>query len=152
VRIVWSAPLASASQPDREPLQASGSFTDTSLCGFPIKVSYQVSGYIVNFFNQAGDQVREQIHAAEQDTFTAHGTTLVGDRYVYNLQARVSPTTGELLSQTSSGQLAKVRLPDGSLFMGAGRVDLLSPHEGLITEPDNGVSKNHDAFCSALSG
>jgi hypothetical protein len=59
---------------------------------------------------------------------------------------------GDLVKAHASGVLEKVRLPDGSTFMAAGRVDFLAATADFIVEPDSGVSKNLDAFCDALSG
>ena len=105
------------------------------------------------FFDQTGDLARIQAHITEQDTFSANGVTLVGEPYRY--LARILFSDGELVELISSGILEKVRLPDGSLFMAAGRVDVLAAIEAgveFIVVPDSGVSKNLDAFCAALSG
>ncbi len=54
--LATSAVEASAAvQPTKEPFHASATFTDTSICGFPIQVTIHASGFNISFFNDAGD-------------------------------------------------------------------------------------------------
>jgi len=140
---------ASAARPEKEYFTDSLSGTDTSLCGFPIDVSAQISGFFIDFFDQSGDLKRASLHIEEQDTFTANGTTLVSEPYTFNGQLRFSDD--ELVSFEIHGVHVKVRLPDGSIFMGAGSTDILARSLGFVAAPDHGVAKNQDAFCAALS-
>jgi len=141
---------ASAARPEKEYFTDSLSGTDTSLCGFPIDASLQFVGFEIDFFDQSGDLKRVAFHVEEQDTYTANGTTLVSEPYTFNGQLRFSDD--ELVSFEAHGILVKVRLPDGSIFMGAGSTDILArSSDEFIVAPDHGVAKNQDAFCAALS-
>ncbi len=140
---------ASAARPEKEYFTDSFGVTDTSLCGFPIDVSAQFSGFFIDFFDQSGDLKRAAFHVEEQDTFTANGTTLVSEPYTFNGQLRFSDD--ELVGFEIHGVHVKVRLPDGSIFMGAGSTDVIARSFGFIAAPDHGVAKNQDTFCAALS-
>jgi hypothetical protein len=87
--------------------------------------------------------------ATGQDTFTANGNTLVGEPY--RGTATFKFVDHELVEFTYVGVLEKVRLPDGSIFMAAGRIDLLLNEATFVFNPDHGVARNQDAFCAALS-
>jgi hypothetical protein len=103
-----SAPGAGAAGPEKVPFSGGGSVIDTDLCGFPIDISYEWSGFDLLFFDD-GDLVRIQSHARETDTVSANGVTLVGDPYTFNADIRFSD--GEVVDYDVSGQLSKVRLP-----------------------------------------
>jgi hypothetical protein len=75
---------------------------------------------------------------------------LVGEPYRFNVEAVVSDD--EPVQVHATGVLEKVRLPDGSMFIAAGRVDVLATDVEIIIEPDSGVLRNQEAFCAALSG
>jgi hypothetical protein len=47
--------------------------------------------------------------------------------------------------------LERVRLPDGSLFISAGRVDFTGNGPDFIVTPDNGATVNLAGFCAALA-
>jgi hypothetical protein len=145
-----SAPGAGAAQPVKQYFQETVVGTDTSLCGFPIQLSSQATGFAVLFSDPAGALVRIQEHVTGQDTFSANGVTLVGSPY--RSLGKLVFSGGQLVEFHASGVLEKVRLPDGSTFLAAGRVDVIAAHGGFIVDPDSGVVKNQDAFCAALSG
>jgi hypothetical protein len=51
-----------------------------------------------------------------------------------------------------SGVAVKVRLPDSSLFIAAGRSDFMAhPGAQFIIVPDHGMAVNLDGFCAALA-
>jgi hypothetical protein len=145
-----SATEAAADRPEKTHFSETDGFTDTSLCGFPIEIESQISGFEMAFTDKAGDLVRVQIHLTLQDTFSANGVTLAGEQY--RVLGKAIFQDGELVDFHASGVLEKVKLPDGSIFLGAGRVDVLASVVDFIVAPDNGVAKNQDAFCAALSG
>ncbi len=149
--LAMSAGAASAARPEKAHFEGVFDFTDTTLCDFPVELTVTYSIDDIAFFTKAGELRRVHTHVKEQDTFVANGTTLVGDTYTGNQVFLFSPT-GELTAAHFTGLLEKVRLPDGSIFMGAGRVDVLAADPGFIVAPDSGVAKNQDAFCAALSG
>ena len=144
-----SAGAAAGAPPERFSYEDAGTFTDTNLCGFPVEVTYQASVVGATFGDVDSGDIRLLIHAMQQDTFTANGTTLVGDPYRATRTQVIEDF--EVVSDTVRGVLEKVRLPDGSIFMGAGRTDFLAATVDFIAAPDNGVAKNQDAFCAALS-
>ena len=148
-----SATGASADRPEKAHFDFSVEYTNTSLCGFPIEIVSQGSGFDIFFTDKAGELARIQGHVTAQDTFSANGVTLVGERYRASAQLLFSD--GDLVEYRLSGVLEKVRLPDGSTFMGAGRIDVLAALGAgvdFLVEPDSGVVKNRNAFCAALSG
>jgi hypothetical protein len=57
---------------------------------------------------------------------------------------------GNIVSGQIAGVIVRIHLPDGSLFLSAGRV-ILHPNEPVfIFTPDLGRSANLSAFCGAL--
>jgi hypothetical protein len=143
------AVAASAASPSTFSFDVTDTFTDTSVCGFPVEVTNHTIGRTTQFSDVLEDGTgREVVHARAQDTWTANGTTLVGDWYRYTLT--VTWVDFEPVAATASGVINKTRLPDGSIFMGAGRINLLTA-VGYVVAPDHGVAKNQDAFCAALS-
>lgn len=87
---------------------------------------------------------------AEQDTFTGPtGETLTSDWYHYRISGRLDED-GNTISQTASGQIMVVRLPDGSIFRSAGLVRFDPLEDVFAITPDHGFSGDVDAFCAAL--
>lgn len=148
--VVMSAAGASAARPSKEPLEEAITSTVTSLCDFPIAVTSVISGTLTIFFGSTEGNDRVVFHSTGQDTFTANGTTLVGEPYTAKTTLQFS--NFELVAFHVVGVLEKVRLPDGSTFMGAGRIDVLTSTADFIVVPDQGVSRSQAAFCAALSG
>jgi hypothetical protein len=149
--LCMSATGAAADRPlkehfDDDPIEIS----NTSLCGFEIQIGIKFSAVETLFLDKAGDVVRAHVHGIEQDTFSANGVTLVGERYRFLIKTEF--VDGELVEAHGSGMFEKVRLPDGKIFMAAGRLDFLATTVDFIIDPDSGVLKNQDAFCDALSG
>ena len=58
---------------------------------------------------------------------------------------------GNLVHVYSTGVVVRMRLPDGTLFNAAGRVDSLNSTGPFTITPDVGHSGNVAAFCQALS-
>ena len=123
----------------------------TDLCGFAIEIASEFSGREILFFDCSDDLTRSQIHATQQDTFSANGKTLVGEPYTFNVTIEFAPN-GDFTRIDLRGVIEKVRLPDGSLFIGAGRTNFLTADSDFVVVPDNGASKNLDRFCAALAG
>jgi hypothetical protein len=145
-----SAAGAGASRPDKFTFEGGFSLPDTSICGFSVLVTETSSNVIIRHEGQAGTHVLA--HATVQDSFSANGVTLVGEPYRQTISLDFSPS-GDLEKAFTVGVYEKLRLPDGSLFIAAGRLDLLtSTQDQFILTPDNGVVRNQDAFCAALSG
>jgi hypothetical protein len=51
----------------------------------------------------------------------------------------------------TDGVLERVRLPDGSLFISAGRADFTGNGPDFTVTPDNGATVNLTGFCVALA-
>jgi hypothetical protein len=87
---------------------------------------------------------------AEQDTFTGPtGKTLTSDWYHYRISGRLDED-GDIISQTASGQIMVIRLPDGSIFRSAGLVRFDPLVQVFAITPDHGLTGDVDAFCAAL--
>ena len=143
---------ALADRPTRIPfegLTASGVLTD--VCAFPINVDATFSGTETDFVDQSGALTRIFIHQVEQDTFTANGRTLVGIPFTFNIEI-LFDSDGNVTHVFSSGLFETIPLPDGSLFISAGRADFtLHPGAAFLLSPDMGNPGNLAGFCAALS-
>jgi hypothetical protein len=115
-----------------------GPVTYYDICTFPVSVSGHVDLAITD-----SDQ-HFLAHVTEQNSYTANGHTLNGMKYSFTILA---DTHGE----QAAGLVEKVRLPDGSLFVGAGRVDFSLIHGDWVMVPDFGSSPHVDAFCAVLA-
>ncbi len=137
------------------PTRTAFTFTDTAVltdvCAFPVNVEFSISGSETDFFDQSGALTRIQIHNVEQDVFSANGKTLVGLPYTFNIQI-LFDGSGEITHVFASGQVSRVPLPDGSVFLTAGRADFAAhPDVTFLLQPDRGAQGNLAAFCAALS-
>jgi hypothetical protein len=101
------------------------------------------------FYDDDGLVSQRIFHATEQDTFSANGKTLAGDTYHFMFLAQFE--NGVRVDRNANGVLERVNLPDGSVFIIAGRVDI-SAGGGFIFTVDSGNSGNNlNEFCGALS-
>ena len=90
-------------------------------------------------------------HQVEQDTFTANGQTLVGDPFTAEFQL-LFDSGGSVIHAYATGLFETIHLPDGSLFVSAGRADFTQhPGVGFLLSPDMGNPGNLAGFCAALS-
>lgn len=123
----------------------------TDLCGFPVTLQSSVSGSTTYFFDRNGNLVRIQVHQVEQDTFSANGKVLEGEPFSANLEALID-ANGNISALSGTGVMEKIRLPDGSLFIGAGRLNYLNHPDALfVIAPDRGRSGNLEGFCAAVA-
>lgn len=124
----------------------------TDVCSFSVNIEPTVGGTQTLFVDTGGNLIRQRFHFVEQDTFTANGKTLVGIPFTFNLEF-LFDSSGNLLQFYADGIVEKIPLPDGSLFISAGRVDWTA-HPGVdwILSADNGNPGNVAGFCAALSG
>jgi hypothetical protein len=123
----------------------------SGVCPFDVNVQSVVSGFEIDYFDEAGNIVRAQIHQVEQDTFTANGKTLTGIPFTFNLDIRLD-SNGDVTSAVATGLVEKIVLPDGSLFVSAGWLDFADhPGVSFILSPDRGNPGNVAGFCAALS-
>ena len=148
--LVGMASPAQAAQPVRETVANTSTALVTSLCSFPVTVTFNSTAERQYFYDESGTLIRIAEHAIEQDTYTANGRTLTGDPYPYNVQARFDGA-GQLVQATASGLVSRVPLPDGSVFRAAGRIDFVAHGFEFVPAPDWGTPVNTAAFCAALS-
>ena len=142
---------ALADSPTRIPFTLTFNSVLTDVCAFSVNVESTVSGTEVDYRDQSGALTRIFAHQVEQDTFTANGRTLVGTPFMFNVE-ELFDSDGNLTHVFTSGLVETIRLPDGSLFVSAGRTDFTQhPGVGFVLSPDMGNSGNLAAFCAALS-
>jgi hypothetical protein len=123
----------------------------TGVCPFDVDVDSVVSGFEIDYFDQAGNIVKAEIHQVEQDMFSANGKTLTGIPFTFNLDIRVD-SAGDTTSAVATGVVEKVPLPDGSLFVSAGWVNFVDhPGATFLLSPDRGAQGNVAGFCAALA-
>jgi len=118
-------------------------------CSFDIDVYTVINGTNKAFFDRNGLLTKERYHLTEQDVFTA-GNTLTGVPFTFNV-TWLYDSAGNLTNVYASGVAEKVRLPDGSLFISAGRIDFAAHgFPQFILTPDYGTTQNLEGFCAAL--
>jgi hypothetical protein len=123
----------------------------TGVCPFDVNVESVVSGFEIDYSDQAGNIVRAQLHQTEQDSFSANGKTLTGIPFTFNLDIRVD-SNGDTTSVVATGVVEKVPLPDGSLFVSAGWANFVDhPDVTFLLSPDRGAQGNVAGFCAALA-
>jgi len=123
----------------------------TDVCVFPVNVNGTVSGFEIDYRDQSGALTRSFIHQVEQDTFTANGKTLVGDPFTTEFNI-LFDSNGSVIHVYGTGLFETIPLPDGSLFISAGRADFTQhPGVGILLSPDMGNPGNLAGFCAALS-
>jgi hypothetical protein len=141
---------AAAVRPTRMAIDETVVTVVNDLCGFPVTVTSTQVGVETTFYDQNGTVTRIQAHAVEQDVFTANGQSLTGLPYTFNV--RVLFEDGELTHVYASGLVSRVPLPDGTMFLSAGRLDFAAhPGAEFLIVPDVGRSGNVAAFCAALA-
>ena len=144
-----SVQSAAAVPPTTTHHTVSGGFTlpAGTVCGFPIAADVVQEYTVTTFYDQAGSVTQRLTSGTEQDVFSANGNALVGDPYHFNFNQQYE--NGVQVSYTETGIAERVHLPDGGLFIIAGRVDVTS---AVIFSVDSGNSGNNvAAFCAALS-
>ena len=146
-----STSTALADKPPKYKYSWATTFSLTDVCSFDIKIDSTIAGTEIDFFDQSGDLTRIYMHQVEQDTFSANGKTLVGTPFTFNIQF-LFDSDRNITHIYANGIVERIPLPDGSLFISAGRLDYMA-HPGVyfILSPDHGNSGNIDAFCAALA-
>jgi hypothetical protein len=137
------------------PVKSSYSFTAdnvfTDVLPFPLEIYSVVSNTEIDYFDKNGTLTRSYIHSIEQDTFTANGKTLVGLPYTTDSE-QIFDGDGNLIHYYVSGGLEKIPLPDGTLFISAGRTDFTDhPDANFLLSPDKGNQGKLAALIAALS-
>jgi hypothetical protein len=122
----------------------------TDPCAFPVTEHATLSGTVIEFYDGNGALTMILAHVVEVDTMTANGKGLQG--LPYHINGRfLFDGDGNLTNQWDTGVYEKIVLPDGSLFVSAGRTDFVAHHVVSVLSPDKGNSGNVAAFCAALS-
>jgi hypothetical protein len=142
---------AAAVEPTREPIDQTVTSVVGDICSFPVTIIATLVGTETTFYDQNGAVTRIQIHVVEQDVFSANGKTLTGLPFTFNI--RVLFEDGEVTHVYASGLVERVPLPDGTVFLSAGRLDFAAhPGAEFRIVPDVGRSGDVAAFCAALAG
>jgi hypothetical protein len=142
---------AAAIEPTRVPIDDIVITEVTDICSFPVTITATVVGTETTFYDQNGEVTRQQIHIVEQDVFSADGETLTGLPFTFNIQVLFED--GEVTHVYASGLVERVPLPDGTVFLSAGRLDFVAhPGAEFRIVPDVGRSGDVAAFCAALAG
>jgi hypothetical protein len=137
---------AGANAPVKTSFSGSGSFPVNDLCPFVLIFSCVNQIDETTFSDNAGNITMIHDKITEQDTYTANGKTLTGDRYHANADTYFD--NGVVTKVVAEGVIERVHLPAGGVFTVAGRID---PFNGLAFAPDHGTAGNIDGFCTALS-
>jgi hypothetical protein len=142
---------AAAIEPTREPIDDTATSVLTDICSFPVTINATFVGTETTFYDQSGEVTRIQIHIVEQDVFSSDGESLTGLPFTFNIQVLFED--GEVTHVYASGLVERVPLPDGTVFLSAGRLDF-EAHPGVEFRivPDVGRSGDVAAFCAALAG
>lgn len=128
-----------------------GPTTIKGVCAFDFTVSSVIPITETDYFASNGAIARVSFHTVETDTFVGPGASLTTIPYTYEVEV-VFDAAGNLASVHSDGVVLKLVLPNGSLFLSAGRVDDLVQNVPFIFVPNFGRSGNMTAFCAALHG
>ena len=153
VLVVGAAVFASAAAADRPATfhyTTTGSAVLTDICAFPVTVDFTADVTETDFVDTNGNVTRVVLHLVEQDTFTANGNTLVGLPYTANLEI-LFDSSGNVTHIYGEGVAERIQLPNGSLFLTAGRSDFIGHPEGFVLVPDVGTPGDVTGFCAALS-
>jgi hypothetical protein len=123
--------------------------TIDDLCEFDVTWVGHLDGYF-RYVAMPDGTYLEVDNWAEQDTFTGPtGETLTSDWYHYRISGKLDEGCN-IISQTASGQIMVVRLPDGSIFRSAGLVRFDPQEDVFAITTDHGLSGDVEAFCAAL--
>jgi hypothetical protein len=119
-----------------------------ALCSFQIALVATQTFTTTTFFDDSGVISKRITEGTEQDTFSANGNSLQGDPYSFTFVSDF--VDGVRVSREGMGVAELVHLPDGGVFVVAGRVDALSGAP-IFTVDSGNSGTNLDAFCAALS-
>ena len=142
---------AAADKPTKSEFSFSVSSDINDVCSFQVTQASKVSITEIDFFDASGNLTRIDLHFVEQDTFTANGKILFGLPYAFN-DHLLFDSSGNVTQEFSEGVVEKVPLPDGSLFVSAGRIDWVDhPGAAVLLSPDMGNPGDVARFCATLA-
>jgi hypothetical protein len=149
--LVFATSTALAQKPVKTEYPASVYAVLNDVCSFPVGVSGTINVTEFDFYDQSRFLTRIDFHNVEQDTFTANGKSLVTIPYAVNIRL-LFDSGGNVTHAYIEGGPLKIWLPDGSLFISAGRVDAAAHgFPSFILSPDQGKPGNIAGFCAALA-
>ncbi len=123
----------------------------TDVCPFPVMVESTITFTEIDFLDESGNVTRIFSHTVEQDVFSANGKSLTGIPFAFNIEV-LFDEEGSVTHVYASGVAEKIVLPDGTLFISAGRIDFTAhPGAVFVLSPDVGNPGNVEAFCAALA-
>lgn len=125
--------------------------TLTGLCSFPVLYSAVLDGTRTDHVNANGNPTFSDFHSIEQDVLSANGVTLASAPYV-NQQKWIYDSNGNVIHVYAVGVIERIPLPDGEVFLSAGRTDQVSRDNPAALTPDVGRSGDVSALCAALAG
>jgi hypothetical protein len=144
---------ASADTPVTQSFDYTYSAVMTGYCNFGVDVVTHGTGYRIDFFDGSGTLIRRFIHQLNVDTFSANGKTLTSLPFTFDLQQSFDDA-GTVNHSLVSGVIEMIPLPDGSLFVSAGRADFqigLPGIGGHLLTPYDGHTGDIAALCAALA-
>jgi hypothetical protein len=97
-----------------------------------------------------GKGTNVRLHLNETDVYSANGASLEGN-YTFGIELNFDQD-GNIVRAVQTGIIVRVPLPNGDTFIVAGRADAIEQDTDFIIAPTNGVTRNLDGFCAALSG
>lgn len=121
-----------------------------SLCPFDVQITATGDGVERVYTDRHGQVTRIASNFVEQDTFEANGHQLVGDPF-RNIQQALFDEDGNVVHVYEVGVIERVPLPNGALFLSAGRLDFVEHDFNFVFTPDQGHSGDLAAFCAALA-
>jgi hypothetical protein len=151
--VALAASPVSASPPTTTPFSFSITTTvpaGDSLCPFDVQITATGDGVERVFTDRHGQVTRIASNFIEQDTFSANGHQLVGDPF-RNVQQALFDEDGNVVHVYEVGVIERVPLPNGVLFLSAGRLDFVEHDFNFVFTPDQGHSGDLEAFCAALA-
>lgn len=148
--IGFSTSTALAGQPVKSEDTRTEKFIINDVCSFKVDVVSTITAREKLFFDHDGVLTRISYHYNYQDQFSANGKSIQGIPYNANMEI-IFDESGEITHVYANGVIAKMRLPDGSLFISAGRLDFIKYGYSYVLSPDKGNPGNIDGFCEALA-
>ena len=147
------ASAATADTPVKQPFDITYSAVMTGYCAFGVDVVTHATGYRIDFLDDNGTVLRRFIHQLNADTFRANGKTLTSLPFTFDVE-QTFDSAGAVTHSLVSGIIEMIPLPDGSLFISAGRADFqvgLPGIGGHLLTPYDGHTGDIAAFCAALA-
>jgi hypothetical protein len=146
-----SALPAAADKPSKSMFNETDYNDLTDVCSFTVRVKSDLNITQIDFVDANGALTRISRHVVLQDTFTANEKKLVGIPFTFSMEI-LFDSSGNVTHVFADGVAERIPLPDGSLFISAGRLDFMAhPDVYFLLSPDKGNPGNVVGFCAALA-